>query len=499
MKVGEFLAMTAAVVPDRVALVCGEERRTFGELEERVERLAGALSGLGVRSGDRVATVALNGIPQVETFYACLRLGAVFVPLSYRAKTEELAQLLEDCAPALVLADDRYLAALRLATERLGQRPRVLSFEEVAVAVEPRGALPEIDDETPALILYTSGTTGWPREVPLTHLGLTLYVANTSEPASPETHEVLLLSVPFWHVAGATTMASAVWSGRTLVMLPQFSADGWLDAVERHRVTHAFVVPTMLQRIMGEPSFGSRDLSSLRLLAYGAAPMPFDVVTRAIESFPCGLMNAYGQTESTSTLTYLGPEDHVIPAGPSSEREIRLRRLRSAGRPLDDIEVAVLGPRGEPLPVGQEGEVAARGSRLSQTAADGWLHTGDLGYLDSDGYLYLTGRLRDLIIRGGENISPGEIEAVLEEHPGVTEAAVIGVPHAEWGEEVAAVIVPAPGETPTADELMAFVKTRLASHKVPQHYYYVVELPRNELGKLLKTELRTAYGKPPAE
>ena len=502
MNVSEFLSMTAAVVPERTALVCGDETRTFAELEARAASLAGALEGLGIRPGQSVATVALNSIRQVELFYACARLGAGFVPLGYRSRAEELAQLFADSAPALVFADQRYLPVVGEALASVRSDVRIMCFDSdyESLLAQPSGVpMAADDDDGAAMLLYTSGTTGRPKGVTLTHLGLTLYVANTTEPANPETQETLLLSVPLSHVAGATTLVSAVWGGRTLVILPQFSADAWLDAVERQRVTHSFIVPTMLKRIMDEPSFASRDLGSLRLLAYGAAPMPHEVISRAVEAFRCGLMNAYGQTESTSTLTYLGPEDHAIPDGPPDERERRLRRLRSVGRPMEDVEVAAVGPDRRPLPSGQEGEVVARGPRLAQTAPDGWLHTGDLGYLDEDGYLYLTGRLRDLIIRGGENISPGEIETVLEQHPAVAEAAVIGVPDAEWGEEVAVVIVPAAGDTPDMEDLTAFVKARLASHKAPKRYYFVSELPRNELGKLLKAELRRRYAEPPAD
>jgi acyl-CoA synthetase (AMP-forming)/AMP-acid ligase II len=522
MNTAEFLMIASSVVPERTAMACEGETRDFASLQDRVNRLANALQSMGVGRGDKVAIMALNGIPYVEAYYATAKLGGVFVPLNYRAKKEELTYMCNNSETAVLLVGERYLdlaASIRpeLTTVRevIGidaEADGLHNYEKLLAQHEPEEIWTEIDDADPTIVIYTSGTTALPKGVVLTHMGMSVYVTNTVTPADPseENPDVLLVSVPFYHVAGATTMLSAVWAGRKMVILPQFDPKAWLDAVQEHKVTHSFVVPTMLKRIMEHHDFDKTDLSSLKLVAYGAAPMPWEVVTHAVRVFDCGLMNAYGQTESTSSLTFLGPDDHQIPDGPPEERERALNRLRSVGRPMDDIVVMIMDPEGNILGPGQEGEIVAQGPRVMSgylnreeethdAIKDGWLHTGDVGWMDEDGYLYITGRTKDLIIRGGENIAPGEIEAVLQQHDAVEDCAVIGVPDVEWGEEVKAVMVMKPGRNASAEELSAFVKDRLASYKVPKYYAFVGELPRNYVGKVLKTDLRKLHGEPKNE
>ncbi len=515
MNTAEFLQISSMMVPDREALVCEGRRVTYMEMAQRVNRLANALLSLGITRRDKVVVMALNGTEVVETCYACARIGATFVPLNYRAKREEITYMVNNSEAATLLVGPRYLDLVSDIRPELDTIKNLFcygpsadgmtSYDDLMASGSEEEVFAETKEEDAAMLLYTSGTTALPKGVVLTHLTLSVYVTNTMNPADPEAaRDVTLLSVPVYHVAGATAPLSAIWGGRTLVILPQFEPELWLEEVQKEKVTHSFVVPTMLKRIMEHPDFGKYDLSSLQLITYGAAPMPYEVVRRAVDVFQCGLMNAYGQTESTSTLTYLDPEDHRI-EGTEEEKAKKLQRLRSVGRPMDDIAIAIMNTRNEMLEAHQEGEICVSGARIMQeyfkreaetaeAVIDGWLHTGDIGYLDENGYLFITGRTKDVIIRGGENISPGEIEACLQDHPKIEDAAVIGIPDAEWGEKVMAVVVPKPGESVTKDELVQYCKGRLASFKAPSEVAVVEDLPRNPLGKVLKTDLRKTYG-----
>ena len=526
MNTAEFLTISSAMVPEREALVSGETRETYAGMASRVNRLANALQGLGVGRGTPVAVMAVNSPQYVETYYACAKLGAIFVPLNYRAKREELDYMVNASESQVLFAGERYLDLLKeLRPKFAGVREFVCfdpstslragskaegmhAYAELIDGHPDDEVFTDIDENDTAILMYTSGTTAQPKGVVLTHLTLSVYVMNTMNPADPASErEVTLVSVPFYHVAGATAMMSSIWGGRTLAILPQFEPESWLETVQREKVTHSFVVPTMLKRIMEHPRFHEYDISSLKLITYGAAPMPYEVVRRAVDVFHCGLMNAYGQTESTSTLTYLGPEDHDIPKEEGPEREAKLRRLRSVGRAMEDVAIVIMDETNNIVAPGEEGEICVAGPRVmreyykqadetAQAIVDGFLHTGDVGYLDEDSYLFITGRKKDLIIRGGENISTGEIEEVLDLNPKIDESAVIGVPDEEWGEVVKAICVLNPGDQATPEEIMAYCKERLASYKAPAYVAFVPELPRNPMGKVLKTELRKLYGEP---
>src|SRR4030065_292705 len=295
MNTAEFLTISASVVPEREALVCGDVRLTYLQVQARVNRLANALTDLGIERGNKVAIMALNSHQNIETYYACAKLGAVFAPLNYRAKREEITYMVNNSEASAFFVGERYLELVGAMRPEIrgvrhficyDARPQGMqSYEDILAKYPPEEIFVEIDDADPSVLMYTSGTTALPKGVVLTYLALSVYVTNTVEPADPETHGVMLLSVPVYHLAGVTAIMSSIWGGRTLVVLPQFEPHAWLEAVHKERVTHSFVVPTMLKRVMDEPDFDRYDLGSLQLVAYGAAPMPHEVIRKEVGVF----------------------------------------------------------------------------------------------------------------------------------------------------------------------------------------------------------------------
>jgi acyl-CoA synthetase (AMP-forming)/AMP-acid ligase II len=510
MNTVSFLTIPAGIVPEQEALVFGDLRVTYAQLESRVRRLAGALAGLGIGRGTRVAALHTNSHRYVEAYYATAMLGGVFVPVNYRAKQHELDHMLRASEASVLLLGERYRTAVEALRSGLpalatmvgfdGPAEGVLDYETVLRGAAPREEEAEVDDADTTILMFTSGTTSLPKGVMLTYGDFSAYVTANVELADGTPRGAALLCAPLYHIAGATNMMTTLWTGRRLVVMPQFEARAWLDTVERERITHAFVVPTMMKHLLDEPDLERRDLGSLEVLAYGGAPMPFPVIRRAIEKFPksVGFVNAFGQTETTSTLTVLGPDDHRLDGGPAAI-ERTLRRLRSIGRPLPDVEVRIVDEAGQLLGPEEVGEIHVRtpramkgyaGAKDSPFTADGWLPTRDLGWIDGDGYLFIAGRKDDMIIRGGENIAPAEIEAVLGAHPAVEEVAVVGLPDEEWGQRVGAFVVLRPGEETAEPALIEFCRERLASFKKPDVVRFLAELPKNPMGKVLRRELK---------
>ncbi len=510
MNTASLLSIPAGILPDQEAIVFERKRFTYADTLARVRRLAGALAHLDVQRGTRVAALHTNSHRYVEAYYATAALGGVFIPVNYRAKRPELEYMLKAAGTRVVLLGERYLADVEALRANLPELETVIGFdfgraeypayEDLLAGAEEHEEEADVDDADTSILMYTSGTTQLPKGVMLTYGDFSAYVTANVELADGTARGAALLCAPLYHIAGTTNMMTTLWTGRKLVVMSQFEPRGWLDLVERERVTHAFVVPTMMKHLLDQPDLERRDLSSLEVLSYGGAPMPFPVIRRAIERLPrtVGFVNAFGQTETTSTLTVLGPEDHRL-EGTAEEVERRTRRLTSIGRPLPDVEVRIVDDDGRALSPGQVGEIHVctprvmkgyAGVKESPLTADGWLPTRDMGWIDDDGYLYIAGRKDDMIIRGGENIAPAEVESVLQSHPAVEEAAVLGVPDVEWGQRVAAFVVLRVGASATPDDLGAFCRERLASFKKPEIFHFRPELPKNPLGKILRRELR---------
>ena len=540
MNTTEFLSIACAIVPDRRALIFGGLEFSFEELQQRVNRLSSSLSGLGVGAGDRVATMQVNCNQSIEIYFAAAQLDALYVPLNFRARAEELEQMLAIAQPSILFIGERYLPLMPTGVQTgsgelpanrivlLDGRPdgptsnEHLAYDDLQSQGNPEQVhFSEAGDDDTTVIMFTAGTTGVPKGVMLTHDSFSSYLLSTVAPADPDVAETNLLSVPFYHIAGLQAALAAIYGGRTLAIMRQFEPAEWLDLAQGQRVNRAMLVPTMLKQLMDHPRFREYDLSSLNVITYGAATMPLPVIRQAIEEFPgARFINAFGQTETASTITMLPPEDHIL-EGTEQEVEKKLRRLTSIGKPLEDVEVMIVSEEGMPVGEGEVGEIVARGDRMmkgywrqeaatGETLRSGWVYTGDLAYQDEDGYIYLEGRAKDFIKRGGEMIAPDEVEQTLMSHPLVEDAAVIGVPDLEWGEEVRALVVRktsrtvAPGatadqdilETDLATELIEYCRPKLAGFKRPRSVVFVNSLPRNVMGKLLKRELREQYGYP---
>ncbi|MCY4415680.1 MAG: AMP-binding protein [Chloroflexi bacterium] len=515
MNTTEFLMIASAIVPERDAVVFDGKRYSFELLQERVNRLANALSDLGVAPGDRIAAMQTNCNHLIELYFAVAQLDAIYVPINFRAKEDELATMVRIVEPSFLFLGERYLplvAGADLPARRIVMLDAPAAggrhnYEDLLQSAEPdQMHFPEDDEDATTVIMFTSGTTSIPKGVQLTHDSFGTFLLTNVTPADPDVEETNLLTVPMYHVAGLQAALAAVFGGRTLVVMPQFDPEEWMDLAVSHRANRAMLVPTMLKHVMDHPRFPEYDLSSLDVITYGAAPMPLPVIRDAIAKFPnTRFINAFGQTETASTITMLPPDDHVLTGNPD-EVETKLRRLTSIGKPLDDVEVMIVSEDGEPVSGEEVGEIVARGPRMmsgywrqdeatGDTIRSGWLYTGDLGWQDEDGYIYLAGRARDFIKRGGEMISPEEVEQTLIEHPDVAEAAVIGVSDLEWGEEVRAVVV-REGDSVNESDLIEFCRQRLAGFKRPRSVVFIDALPRNVMGKVMKRDLREQFDYP---
>ncbi|MEU3607625.1 long-chain fatty acid--CoA ligase [Streptomyces sp. NPDC035033] len=505
MYLTQFLHRVVQQYPDRPLTICGDRIRTGRQVADRVARLAGAFQGIGVEAGDRVGILALNSDRYHEWFYASWWTGAIAHPVNTRWSPAEMAYALNDSGTGVLLVDDAFAPLAAELRERApgvhtlvycgdGTAPDgMLDYERLVTGFEP---VPDVrrGGDTVGLLLYTGGTTGTPKGVMLTHRGLlTGMMSSALYSSSARPGGVSLVTAPLFHFGAVAGWQAQNLVGGTLVFLPTFTPDGVLRAVRDHGVTSVTLVPVMVQMVCNHPDFASYDLSGVDRVIYGGAGSPESLLHQAMKAFPnARFTQGFGQTES-GVLTALTHEEHVAGG----------ELIRSGGRTTPAIEIAVVDPEDRPLPVGEVGEIVTRGDHVmagywgkpeltAETMRGGWLHTGDGGYLDENGYLFVVDRLKDMIITGGENVYSAEVENALSAHPSVASCAVIGVPDEHWGERVHAVIVLRPGTTATAEELRAHTKTLIAGYKAPRTVEFVDEMPLSPVGKILKRELRDA-------
>lgn len=505
--IDDILRHFAAATPGRPALTFQGVTRSYGELDIVVNRVADALARAGAAPGERIAFLGRNRSEHFEVIFAAARLGAISVGMNWRLSVSELAAQLRDCSPCIVLASSDVMQRVTEALAMLDTPPRLVCFDgdgeqDYAALVRsgdpaPRPSLARADDI--CMICYTSGTTGFAKGVAFTHGSLWSIFPGAATAWGFDSESVNLVCMPTFHTAGACWGLLAMSQGGRNVVVAEFDAAAIVDLMAAERITNSMFAPIMLEQVIAAiEARPDVTLPGLRKILYGAAPITETVLARALATLKCGLIQGYGLTEINGTITNLRAEDHVLSGA-------YRHRLRSAGTATQWSEVRVVDPEtGIDCPTGVVGEVWGRSPGLMQgywrkpeeTAAvltpDGWLLTGDAGYLDADGYLFLTDRIKDMIVSGGENVYPIEVENVLASHPAVEAVAVIGVPDEKWGETVKAVVVPRGEPVPEA-ELIAWARERLAAYKCPTSVDFVAEMPRNAAGKILKRVLREPY------
>ncbi len=510
MYLTQAIHRAAAVSPRAIATICGSRTRNWVELRDRVARFAGALKAAGVNTGDRVAILALNSDRYFEIYFAVAWAGAVIVPMNTRWSVAEHVYSIEDAGAVALIVDDAFLdtgLAVKNACNGIahvihagdGGVPAGLAGYENMIAV----SAPAIDagrgGDDLAGIFYTGGTTGFPKGVMLSHQNLWTGALCVGAGVGFDPSLRYLHAAPMFHLADIGLSNAASIFGGSHVFMPSFEPAAFLKLMAAERVSYTLLVPTMIRMLLDCPDLAHSDISSWKGLLYGASPMADTLLRAALDRLPSvGFTQGYGQTELAPLATLLGPEWHVFD-GPKAGK------LRSAGRPGICVELKIVDADGMEVPSGQVGEVSVRGpnamlgywNKPEQTAAtliDGWVRTGDGGYVDDDGFLYIVDRVKDMIVSGGENVYSAEVENALMQHDAVSECAVIGVPDQKWGERVHAIVVPKAGRSTSDDELMAHCKALIAGYKCPRSVDVRGEaLPKSGAGKILKADLRKPY------
>ena len=511
MPMGDIIRRSAHRSPRKTAFIFGRDSVTYEELNQRVNRLANSLLGFGLKKGDRVAVILHNSPGFYEVYFACAKTGAIFVPVNNLLKKSELEQILTYLNPRFVFFDREYLDLVRSAERGLkffgimvgageATESNLMQYDNLMERGEPVEPTVAISDEDIMSIFLTSGTTGLPKGAMRTHHHVFVNALVGAIEVGLKHDDRALMLFPFYHVTWEDNMRHVLMANTVVIRREgSFNSREVLGILERERITICQLVPTMISTLLQEERFDTYDLSHFRLLIYAASPIPTELLRKAMTKFECQFLQFYGQTETGPLITVLRPEDHVLEGS-----EAQLARISSAGRPVLNYEVKLVNDGGDEVAVGEVGEIACRSESLtvgywnlptetSKVIKDGWLHTGDYGKVDEEGYVYIVDRKNDMIISGGKNIYPREIEEVLYRHDAVLEASVIGVPDEHWGEAVKALVVLRPGKTATDEEIISFCRQNLASYKKPRSVEFRQELPKNPTGKILKRLIRDEY------
>jgi acyl-CoA synthetase (AMP-forming)/AMP-acid ligase II len=484
--------------PDATAVVCGEERLTFGQVHRRAGCLGAAFRALGLMAGERIALLADNELQYLEIQAACLRSGFTLVPLNVRLTDPELEYIIRDCAPALFIGGKNYAETVRRVGGQCGidrlystaENNVVGSYLALLETAIPEPDADPTDDDLNTLILYTSGTTGHPKGATINRMAFSARVMGNAMEMEIGQDEVLLQNLPLFHIS-AFLFYAYFFRGSTCVLLPTFDPADALELMQREAATATNGVPTIIAMMLDAPNIDAYDPSPLRLITYGGAPIEPSLLRKAIAKFACGFQQHYGMTEAGST-SMLKAEDH----NPDDTDA-----LTSVGCDAAGYELRIVDENGKQLLNGEAGEIILRGAGLmtgywghpektAESLLNGWFHTGDIAYRDERNFLHIIDRRNDMIISGGENIYPREIEAVLGDHPAIPEAAIIGLPDPKWGEVVGCVLGQ---DAPAEEELEAWLRERIAGYKIPRRWFRIPELPRNAIGKVLKVQLRKQF------
>ncbi|MBP1730015.1 MAG: acyl-CoA synthetase (AMP-forming)/AMP-acid ligase [Deltaproteobacteria bacterium] len=514
MIVGDMLTRNANKFPRKSAIVSEGTRLDYRTLNERVNRLSNSLLEKGLRKGDHIGVLVHNCHQFIELYFAAAKTGGVFCPYNNHLKGAELREVINYSEPRFFVLDQDYANLVEAIRGEVSCVEQYISLQSTSASfmvdyeeLISRGKDTEpparIVDEDVISIVFTAGTTGKPKGAMRTHRHLvTNAVAGVIE-LRAEYDEKVLISFPMYHVACEDNIVRHTYMPNTFVIKREgaFNPDEILEIIEKERITRCQLVPTMLHALLQSPNIDRYALNSLRLIVYAGAPMPVELLKRAMERFKCGFAQLYGQTESGPMTTILKPEDHPLEGSPE-----QLARLASAGKPVVCYEIRIVDDEGRDVGVGEVGEIVGRSEAMmkgywklpketEEKLKNGWLHTGDLGRVDSDGYIYVVERKNDMIISGGVNIYPREIEEVLYQHPAVLEASVIGIPDEYWGESAKAVIVLKQGAQASQEEIIRFCGERLAGFKKPKSVEFWQELPKSPQGKILKKSIREFYAK----